>query len=39
MAIKIFPKRLGINYVYLIKGESWILVDVGPAFTLSLIHI
>jgi glyoxylase-like metal-dependent hydrolase (beta-lactamase superfamily II) len=30
----IYAKRLGINFVYLIKGESWMLVDVGPAFTL-----
>jgi len=33
MAQQIYAKRLGINYVYLIQGESWMLVDVGPAFT------
>jgi len=33
MKTKIFSKRLGINYVYLIQAEGWMMVDVGPAFT------
>lgn len=37
MAVEIFTKRLGINYVYLIKAQGWMMVDVGPAFSLSKI--
>lgn len=37
MTTRIFAKRLGINYVYLIKAQRWMMVDVGPAFTMSKI--
>ena len=37
MKIKIFSRRVGINYVYLIKAEGWMIVDVGPGFTLPRI--
>ena len=37
MKTKIFSKRLGINYVYLIQGEGGMLVDVGPAFGLPAL--
>jgi glyoxylase-like metal-dependent hydrolase (beta-lactamase superfamily II) len=33
MKLKIYAKRLGINYIYLVQAEGWMLVDVGPAFT------
>ena len=37
MAVEIFTKRLGINYVYIIKGEGCIMVDVGPSFAFSAV--
>lgn len=35
MAIKIFSKRLGINFVHLIKADGCIMIDVGPSFAFS----
>jgi glyoxylase-like metal-dependent hydrolase (beta-lactamase superfamily II) len=37
MAVEIFTKRLGINYVYIIKDEGCIMVDVGPSFAFSAV--
>jgi hydroxyacylglutathione hydrolase len=37
MPVEIFSKRLGINFVYLIKAEGCIMIDVGPTFTLPKI--
>ncbi len=37
MAAEIYSKRLGINIVYLIKAEGWIMVDVGPSLALPRI--
>jgi glyoxylase-like metal-dependent hydrolase (beta-lactamase superfamily II) len=35
MTTKIYAKRLGINFVYLVQAGGWMMVDVGPAFTFS----
>ena len=35
MTVEIFAKRLGINFIYIIKGEGCIMVDVGPSFAFS----
>jgi glyoxylase-like metal-dependent hydrolase (beta-lactamase superfamily II) len=38
MSVSIYSKRLGINYAYLIQGESWILFDTGPRFSAAEIE-
>ena len=37
MKYEIFTKRLGINYVYIIKGEGCVMIDVGPSFAFSAV--
>lgn len=37
MTVKIYQKRLGINIIYLLKGEGCLMVDVGPSLALPRI--
>ena len=38
MTAEIFTKRLGINYIYIIKDAGCVMVDVGPSFAYSVIR-
>jgi glyoxylase-like metal-dependent hydrolase (beta-lactamase superfamily II) len=37
MTVEIYTKRLGINFVYIIKGDGCIMIDVGPSFAFSAV--